>query len=56
MEKPFCQISDAAFARAMEAVEKCERVIDAGVEIGESNARMEEVLAAAEKAGKLERI
>ncbi len=55
-EKPFCQISDAAFARAMEAVEKCERVIDAGVEIGESNARMEDILAAAEKAGKMERI
>ncbi|MBQ2627269.1 MAG: ABC transporter ATP-binding protein [Eubacterium sp.] len=55
-EKPFCPISDAAFTRAMEAVEKCERVIDAGVEIGGSNARMAEVLAAAEKAGKLVQI
>ena len=53
-EKPFCAISDRAFARAMEAVEQCDRVIDAGVEIGESNARMAEVIEAARKAGKLE--
>ena len=55
-EKPFCTISDAAFQRAMEAVEQCDSVIDAGVEIGESNARIAEVLAAAEAAGKLVRL
>ncbi|MBQ9322167.1 MAG: ABC transporter ATP-binding protein [Eubacterium sp.] len=54
-EKPFCTISDAAFQRAMEAVEQCDSVIDAGVEIGESNARMKEVLARAEELGKCRR-
>ncbi|MBQ9062055.1 MAG: ABC transporter ATP-binding protein [Eubacterium sp.] len=55
-EKPFYAVSDDAFSRAMKAVEQCDRVIDAGVEIGESNARIKEVLDAARKAGKLEKI
>ena len=46
-EKPFHPIGDEAFARALECVRRCERVIDAGVEIGPCNARIEELLHAA---------
>ena len=55
-EKPFMPVGDTAFDRAMKAVKQCDRVIDAGVTIGESNARIKEVLEAAREAGKLERI
>ena len=54
-EKPFREIGDAAFNRAMELMHKCDTVIDAGVEIGPCNRRMEEVLRAAERANKLKR-
>ena len=52
-EKPFEEISDAAFARAMELVRSCSAVINAGVTIGSCNRRMEEILKAAEELGKL---
>ncbi|MBR0396658.1 MAG: ABC transporter ATP-binding protein [Eubacterium sp.] len=55
-EKPFMPVGDAAFNRAMKAVEQCDRVIDAGITIGESNTRIKEVLEAAREAGKLERM
>ena len=45
--QPFMPIPDAAFERAMELVRRCDRVIDAGVAIGETNARMREILEAA---------
>ena len=54
-EKPFHEIGDAAFNRAMELVQQCDTVIDAGVAIGPCNRRMEEVLRAAEKENKLKR-
>ena len=54
-EKPFHEIGDAAFNRAMELVHACDAVIDAGVELGPCNRRMEEVLRAAEKENKLKR-
>ena len=54
-ERPFVPVSDAALARALALVSACPRVIDAGVALGESNARLAEVLAAARAAGKLER-
>ena len=54
-EKPFHEIGDAAFNRAMELVHKCDTVIDAGVAIGPCNRRMKEVLRAAEKENKLKR-
>ena len=54
-EKPFHEIGDAAFNRAMELVQKCDTVIDAGVELGPCNRRMEEVLRAAERENKLKR-
>ena len=54
-EKPFHEIGDAAFNRAMELVHKCDTVIDAGVELGPCNRRMEEILRAAEKENKRKR-
>ena len=52
-ERPFEEISDAAFGRAMELVRSCSAVINAGVTIGSCNRRMEEILKAAEELGKL---
>lgn len=54
-EKPFCEIGDIAFERAMRKIDRCKTVIDAGVEIGTYNLRMRELIDAAEKAGKLQR-
>ena len=54
-EKPFHEIGDAAFNRAMELVHACDAVIDAGVELGPCNRRMEEILRAAEKENKRKR-
>ena len=54
-EKPFHEIGDAALNRAMELVHACDTVIDAGVELGPCNRRMEEVLRAAERENKLKR-
>ena len=53
-ERPFHEISDAAFDRAMEKVHTCRRVLDAGCEIGPCNRRMQEILDAAKNLGKLE--
>ena len=52
-EKPFEEIGDAAFRRAMELVRSCSAVINAGVTIGSCNRRMEEILSAAGELGKL---
>ena len=52
-ERPFEEIGDAAFGRAMELVRSCSAVIDAGVTIGRCNRRMGEILKAAEEMGKL---
>jgi len=43
-EKPFMPISDAAFNRALYWLDRCPRVINAGVEIGETNKRMAELI------------
>ena len=51
----FEPISEEAFAKASEAVEKCERVIVTEFPIGAANGRINELIAAAEAAGKLER-
>ena len=53
-EKPFEEISDQTFAEAMELVNSCEKVIDAGVMVGKTNRRIAELLDKAKKAGKLE--
>lgn len=43
-EKPFMPIGDAAFNRALYWLDRCPRVINAGVEIGETNKRMAELI------------
>lgn len=52
-EKPFCAISDESVQKAKAAVDKCSRVINAGVEIGEYNKAIQEILDYAKQAGKL---
>lgn len=47
-ERPFMPIGDAAFNRALYWLERCERVINAGVTLGETNARMAELIRLAE--------
>lgn len=54
-EQPFEEISDAVFDRAMDCVQSCSRVIDAGVPVGSLNRRVREILAAAAEQGKLEK-
>ena len=54
-EKPFCPISDYAFERAKQWIQKAEIIIDAGVEIGECNRRMQELITLAKQSGKLKR-
>lgn len=51
----FEDISDEAFAKAMDAIDRCDRVIDTDFPIGTANRRMEFLLQAADDAGKLER-
>ena len=52
--EPFAPLPDEAVARALDWVERCDRVIDAGVTIGETNRRVAEVLDAARRMGKYE--
>ena len=51
----FEPISEEAFAKAMDAVARCDRVIDTDFPIGSANRRIEFILQAADDAGKLER-
>lgn len=53
-EKPFEPIGDAAFNRALAQMNKCQCVIDAGVQIGQCNQRMQALLDAAREMGKLQ--
>ena len=55
-EKPFMTISDEVYEKALSAMKKCRRIIDAGIEIGECNVRIAELIRTAEKTGRLERI
>lgn len=55
IEKPFYEIGDAAFEKALHCVQRCDAVIDAGLEIGPCNRRMQEILYEADKQGKLKR-
>ena len=52
-ERPFHEISDEAFSRAMDRLRACRRVIDAGCEIGPCNRRMQALLDAARSMNKL---
>lgn len=55
-EKPFMPISDDVFGHACEAIKKCKCVINAGIDIGQINKRMEELLKLADECGILKRI
>ena len=48
-EKPFMPIGDEAFRRALALMDRCERIIDAGVAIGQINRRMEDLIAEARR-------
>ncbi|MBQ8973448.1 MAG: ABC transporter ATP-binding protein [Clostridia bacterium] len=52
-ETPFMPIGEAALRRALELTNTCERVIDAGICIGEINRAMERVMQQAKQSGKL---
>ncbi|NCB92785.1 MAG: ABC transporter ATP-binding protein [Clostridia bacterium] len=54
-EKPFQEISDEAYEKTVEIMEKCTRIIDAGVTIGMCNKKMEQLIEMASKTGKLEK-
>ena len=54
-EKPFAEISDDAFVRAMAQVHSCKTVINAGVDIGVCNKRIQELIDAAQSLSKLQR-
>ena len=53
-EKPFCEIGEEAMKKAMDAVEKCERVIYAGADIGTYNKELLTLVEEARRLGKLE--
>ena len=53
-EKPFRTLSDETVQKALDAVGRVRRVINAGVTVGETNAAVQAVLDAAAQAGKLE--
>ncbi len=43
-ERPFEEISDEAFAKACSLIDRCEKVIDAGVVIGSCNTKIKDLL------------
>lgn len=53
-EKPFREISDRAFDRTVSAIKNCNRVINAGVTIGDTNKRMRELIEIARDSGKMD--
>ncbi|MDD3338096.1 MAG: ABC transporter ATP-binding protein [Lachnospiraceae bacterium] len=52
-EKPFCEISDEAFEKAVQQIRKVDTVIDAGVPVGDCNKKMSELRQLAMELGKL---
>ena len=50
-EEPFCKIKDDTFMKALRWLERCDRVIDAGVAIGDCNRKMEELIRLAKEKG-----
>ena len=53
VEKTFYEISDESYEEAVQTMRKCKRVINAGIEIGPCNRRLEELVHEAERMGKL---
>lgn len=52
-EKPFCDISHKVLQEALQVMDSCQWVVDAGTEIGSGNRRLEELLDKARKEGKI---
>ena len=55
-EKPFADISDAAYSRAERLVRDCGRVIFVKYETGQCNSRINDLVRLADELGKLETI
>jgi len=55
-EEPFKPVSDKTIASAVKCLGKCDRLIDTGLIIGETNARVTDLIAAAKESGKYERV
>ena len=53
-EKPFIEISESTYQKALDVMKSCSRVINTGVPIGSCNRRLEHLLREAERMGKLE--
>lgn len=53
-ETPFEEIGERAYAQALDLIHSCEKVIDAGVQIGTMNRKMNDLLKEAERLKKLE--
>ena len=53
VEKPFREIRDETYKMALKTMQKCDRVIDAGVEIGSINYKIVDLLEEAKRLGKL---
>jgi len=54
-EKPFCEISEETYRKALREMKQCRRVINAGFETGPENRRLGDLLSEAEKAGMIVR-
>ena len=52
-ETPFEEISERAYDEAIEAVQMCDRVIDAGVQIGSANRKLLDIIEEAKRLGKI---
>ena len=52
-ERPFCKISDAAMCRAQMLIRDCDYTLLAGVEIGEGNQRVQDLISYAQSLGKI---
>lgn len=53
MERPFVPISDQTFSRAVICMKRCRKVINAGIEIGEENQKILDLIQMAEEEGKV---
>ena len=53
VEESFREISDERYEMALKTIQKCDRVIDAGVEIGSINQKISDLIEEAKRLGKL---
>ena len=52
-ERPFMDISEETFQKALRVMEQCERIICTDVPVGSCNMRLGQLIEAAEKSGKM---